>query len=82
MLKISKSNGVTYKKRYFQIKLMNYEGVIILSTGEIFATNAHRSNFMLSAYFYLHPVLDKIPMWKLFTLTLMEKVKSRKKSLG
>ena len=38
---------------------MNYEGVIVLSTGEIFAANAHRSYFMLSAYFYLHHILDK-----------------------
>ena len=44
--------------------------------GEIFAANAHRSYFMLFAYFYLHPVIDKTSTWKLFTLTLMEKSKA------
>ena len=66
----------------FQIKLVNYEGVIILSTGEtpeeIFAANTHRSYFMLFAYFHLHHVLDKMPTWKLITLTLMEKSKAEK----
>ena len=53
-----------------------------MSTGEtpgkMFAANAHRYYFMLFAYFYLHHVLDKIPAWKLFTLTLMEKSKAEK----
>ena len=55
---------------------------MILSTGEtlgeIFSANAYRSYFMLFAYFYLHPVIDKTPTWKLFTLTLMEKTKAEK----
>ena len=33
---------------------------------------------MLFAYFYLHYVLNKIPTWKLFTLTLMEKSNAEK----
>ena len=33
---------------------------------------------MLLAYFYFHHVLDKIPTWKLFTLTLMEKSKAER----
>ena len=75
------------EKRYFQIKLINYEGVIILSTGETpwgnFRGKSSSLVFMLFAYFYLHHVLDKIPMWKLFALiTLMEKSKAEKKSLG
>ena len=37
--------------------------------GEIFAANAHHSYFTLFAYSHLHHVLDKIPTWKLFTLT-------------
>ena len=56
--------------------------VIILSTGEtpgeIFAANAHRSYFTLFAYFHLHHVLDKIPTWKLFTITFKEKSKAEK----
>ena len=51
------------EKTYFQIKLINYEGVIILSTGEtpgeFFAANANRSYFISFAYLYLHHVLDK-----------------------
>ena len=43
------------EKTYFQIKFINCEGVINLSTdetpGEIFAANAHRSYFMSFAYF-------------------------------
>ena len=83
MLKISKSGRVIYKKTYFQIKLINYEGVIILSTGETPCGNFRGKSsslvFMLFAYFYLHHVLDKIPTWKLFTLiTLMEKSKAEK----
>ena len=60
--------------------------VIILSTGktlrEFFAANAHRSYFTLFAYFHLYQVLDKIPTWKLFTLTFIEKSKAEKMSLG
>ena len=62
--------------------LINCEGVIILSTGEttgeIFEANAHQSYFMLFAYFYSHHVLDKVPTWKLFKLTLMEKSQAEK----
>ena len=54
--------------------------VIILSTGktpgEIFVAKAHHSYFTLFAFFHLHYVIDKIPTWKLFTLTLMEKSKA------
>ena len=77
------------------MKLINYEGVIILSTGETpwgnFRSKSSSLVFMLFANFYLHHVLDKIPMSKLFTLiTLMEKsnaekspwVKKRKKKTG
>ena len=46
--------------------------------GEIFAANAHCSYLMLLAYSYFHHVLDKIPTWKLFTLTLPEKSKAEK----
>ena len=46
--------------------------------GEIFAANAHRSYFTLFAYFHLHHVLDKIPTWKLFTITFKEKSKAEK----
>ena len=65
------------------MKLINYEGVIILSTGETpwgnFRGKSSWLVFMLFAYFYLHHVLDKIPMWKLFTLiTLIEKSKAEK----
>ena len=50
---------------------------------EILAAKAHRSYLCYLHIFYLHHVLDKIPMWKLFMLiTLREKIKSRKKSLG
>ena len=56
---------------------------MILSTGEtprnIFAANAHRSYSMSFAYFYLHHALDKIPTWKLFKLTPMEKSKAEKR---
>ena len=67
------------------MKLINYEGVIILSTGETpwgnFRGKSSSLVFMLFAYFYLHHILDKIPMWKLFTLiTLMEKSKAEKSS--
>ena len=64
---------------YFEIKLMNYGGVIILSTGEIFAANANRLYFMLSAYFYLHHVLDKNSHVEAL---FMEKSKAEKKVLG
>ena len=81
ILKISKSGRIIQKeKKKIQIKLINCEGVIILSTGEtsgeIFAAKAHRSYFMLFVYFYLYHVLDKIPTWKLLKLTLMEKSKA------
>ena len=46
--------------------------------GESFAANAHPSYFTLFAYFHLHHILDKIPTWKLFTLTFMEKSKAEK----
>ena len=67
------------KKNVFSNKVNK---VIILSTGktpgEIFAANAHRSYFTLFAYFYLHHVIDKIPTWKILTLTFMEKSKAEK----
>ena len=63
------------------MKLINYEGVIILSTGKTpwgnFRGKSSSLVFMLFAYFYLHHVLDKIPMWKLFTI-FMEKSKAEK----
>ena len=45
---------------------------------ETFAANAYCSYFMLLAYFYFHHVLNKIPAWKLFTLTLIEKSKAER----
>ena len=74
------------EKTYFQIKLINYEGVIILSTGEtpgdIFAANAHRSYSMSFAYFYLHHALDKNSYVEALYANSYGKIKSRKKSLG
>ena len=49
--------------------------------GEIFAANAHRSYFTFFAYFHLHHILNKIPTWKLFTLTFVEKSKPEEMSL-
>ena len=70
------------KKTYFQIKLINYEGVKILLTGgtpgKIFAANAHRSYFMSFAYFYLHHALDKISYVEALYDYSYGKIKSRK----
>ena len=67
-----------FRKNVFSNKVNK---VIILSTaktpGEIFAVNARHSYLTLFAYFHLHHVLDKIPTWKLFTLTFMENQKQK-----
>ena len=59
------------EKTYFQI-------VNKLRRCHNLANRGDSSYFMLFAYFYLHHVLEKIPTWKLFTLTLTEKSKSEK----
>ena len=65
---------------------MNYEGVIILSTGEnpgeFFEANANCSYFMSFAYLYLHHILDKNSHVEALYANCYGKIKSRKKSLG
>ena len=53
-----------------------------MSTGEtpeeIFAANVVARISCHLHVFYIHHVFDKIPTWKLFTLTIMEKSKTQK----
>ena len=73
------------EKTYFQIKLINYEGVI-LSTGktpgEIFMANPHGSYSISFAYFYLHHALDKNSHMEALQDYSYEKNQRQKKSLG
>ena len=54
------------------------------STGLVINFRGERSTlvFHVICILFLHHVLDKIPTWKLFKLTLMEKSKAEKKSMG
>ena len=66
---------------YFKIKLpvTNHEGVIMLSTGKKFSRQMLIARISCHLHIFIYIThLTKIPKWKLFTTTPMEKSKSEK----
>ena len=66
---------------YFKIKLpvTNHEGVIMLSTGKKFSRQMLIARISCHLHIFIYIThLTKIPRWKLFTTTPMEKSKSEK----